>query len=271
MMKKLKLLLLFLLAASFAYAQDAIEEDWVRADSVFISGYIKAFKTNPLHVERYLKPDRKRKENLGFGYTSIEGSIGRGYVSVFYQFIYFNDKPISYRLAPQMPRDGRLTARYKKFYQPLYRFDDKDVAQVLYYNFKKVMTPLPGNADSPSGRALAYFMSPFSGVVYGYLGGESSSKLENRAAYDFVKAKLKPEDYLMLLYSINPATRLTAIEHYYRNVKLFEKYKQEIEIRIKEIYRELPEIQTMNGCILTTDSSKELVDFYVKELGRYKN
>ncbi|TPE44609.1 hypothetical protein [Pontibacter mangrovi] len=269
-MKTVTLLFTFLLIFSLANAQeDKIEESWVRDDSVFIASYIKAYKANPLKIESYLQPDKKRRNDLGFGYSSIEGSMGKGYVTVFYHLVYFQDKLVSYRLSPQMPRDSRLTQRYKRFYSTLYRFNEKDQAVDLYINFKDVAKPLDSFTRAPSTRALAYLMTPFSGIVYGYRGGEGSTILENRAAFNFVKDKLTPEDYLMLLYSKNPATRLTAAENYYRNPERFKKYKTEIDDRIKIIYSELPETQTMNGCILTTDETKKLVDFYLKEVKNY--
>jgi hypothetical protein len=269
-MKTLALIFALLLTFSLAYAQeDKIEESWVKEDSVFISSYIKAFKANPLKIESYLQPVKKRRNDLGFGYSSIEGSMGKGYVTVFYHLLYFQDKLVSYRLSPEMPRDSRLTQRYKRLYSALYRFDENNNAQDLYINFKEMAKPLDSFTRVPSTRALAYLMTPFSGVVYGFRGGEASTILENRAAFNFVKEKLTPEDYLMLLYSKNPATRLTAAEHYYRNPKKFEKYKTKIENRIETIYIKLPETQTMYGCILTTDDSKKLVNFYVKEVKNY--
>jgi hypothetical protein len=269
-MKTLAVIFTLLLSFSLAYAQeDKIEESWVREDSIFISSYIRAFKASPLKIESYLQPDKKRRNDLGFGYSSIEGSMGKGYVTVFYHLIYFNDKLVSYKLNPQMPTDKRLTKRYKKFYSTLYRFDENNNAQDLYINFKEMAKPLDSLTRVPSIKALAYLMTPFSGVVYGLRGGEASTILENRAAFNFVKDKLTPEDYLMLLYSKNPATRLTAAEYYYRNPDKLEKYKSEIESRIKAVYSELPETQTMNGCILTTGNSKKLVNFYVKEVKNY--
>lgn len=269
-MKTAVLLLLFFTAILNANAQEErIEEEWVSADSVFISSYMKALKMHPLNVEAYLGPDKKRKDNLGFGYSSIEGSMGRGYVTVFYQLIYFKDKLVSYKLSPQMPDDTRLTKRYKNFYASLYRFDAKDKAHPLYYNFREMAKPLTGYHLAPSSRALAYLMTPFSGIMFGYRGGESSSIIENRAAYNNVKERLRSEDYLMLLYSKNPATRLTAAEYYYQNPRRLAKYKREIESRIKSIYIELPEAKTISGCIISTENSKTLVNFYVKEGKKY--
>ncbi len=259
-----------MITSSIVYAQEAkIEEAWVKKDSVFISNYIKAIKDNALEIEGYLEPIKKWEDNLGFGYSSIEGSMGKGYVTVFYQLIYYKDKLISYKLNPQMPRDDRLTDRYKQFYSPLYRFDDNNNVETYYYNFEEMAKPLNGFPREPSNMALSYLMTPFSGIVYGYTGDFTSSILPNREAYHDVREQLIPEDYLMLLFSKNPATRLTAIEEYYRNTAKFEKYKAEIENRIQTIFKELPETKTMFGCVLTSDDSKKLVEFYLKEIKNY--
>lgn len=269
-MKAAGFILLLMITSSIAYAQEAkIEEAWVKKDSVFISNYIKAIKNNALEIEGYLEPIKKWGDNLGFGYSSIEGSMGKGYVTVFYQLIYYKDKLVSFKLNPQMPRDGRLTDRYKQFYSPLYRFDDNNNVETYYYNFEEMAKPLNGFPREPSNMALSYLMTPFSGTVYGYTGDIASSILPNREAYNSVRERLTPEDYLVLLYSKNPATRLTAIEEYYRNTAKFIKYKAEIENRIKIIYKKLPEMRTMYGCILTTDNSEKLVSIYLKEIKHY--
>jgi hypothetical protein len=269
-MKIVVLIILFFTTVLKVNAQEEkIEEEWVLEDSIFISTYIKALKKHPLNVEAYLGPDKKRKDNLGFGYSSIEGSMGRGYVSVFYQLIYFNDKLVSYNLNPEMPSDMRLTKRYKNFYSSLYRFDTRDNPYPLYHNFREMTKPLPGYHLVPSSRALAFLMTPFSGVMYGHRGGESSSIIENRAAFNQVKERLSPQEFFLLLYSKNPATRLTAAEYYYQNPQKLAVYKGEIESRIKSIYIELPETKTISGCIVSTENSQTRVNFYVKQGIKY--
>jgi hypothetical protein len=268
-MKTTAFVLLLLFMSSIAYGQeDKIEESWVKEDSVFISNYIKSIKVNALDIEKYLQPNQKWKNDLGFGYASIEGSMGKGYVTVFYQLIYYKDKLVSYKLHPQMPSDARLTGRYKQFYSSLYQFDGSDQIKTHYYNLEEMAKPLNGNQGKISSAPI-FLMTPFSGTVYGYTGDIASSVLPNREAYNSVRERLTPEDYLALLYSKNPATRLTAIEEYYRNTAKFIKYKAEIENRIKIIFKELPEMRTMYGCILTTDNSEKLVSIYLKEIKNY--
>ena len=101
-------------------------------------------------------------------------------------------------------------------------------------------------------------MTPFSGIMYGNEGGWGST-LENRANYLAIKGKITAEICRLLLYSKNPATRLTAIEYYYQHVDQFLKYRAEFKNRIEAIFTELPEVETMAADVVVTENAKKLV------------
>ena len=61
-------------------------------------------------------------------------------------------------------------------------------------------------------------MSPASGLYYGGRGGFSMNLLQNRELFMGLENKLTKELVIQLMYSINPASRLTAIEYYYKYV-----------------------------------------------------
>ena len=105
-------------------------------------------------------------------------------------------------------------------------------------------------------------MSPYSGVMYEDSGGITDQPLENRASYQAIKSEIMPKYFDMMLYSKNPATRLTAIEYYVQHKQLFAKHKARIEKRINVIYKALPMVTTMKGCTVLTDSAFSLVRFY---------
>jgi hypothetical protein len=111
------MMLCFFLEA--AGQSEPIEKQWVKMDSVFISNLTKAYEANPLNIEHLLSYKENKKEKLGFDYYLVSGSTGKGYVSIFYEFIYYKNKLVSYRLKPQMPHDERLTKTYKKLYVSL--------------------------------------------------------------------------------------------------------------------------------------------------------
>lgn len=254
----LTVLLLFACIDKLYAQQKPIEQEWVQQDSIFIAKVISAYRTDPLSLESFLSCKGNRKEKLGFGYEETNGSNGKGYVSFFYDLIYYRNHLVSYRIDPQMPKDERLTVRYKKFYAPLFSFSG-DQPDPLYYGYKemtKPLSPMPGEAIK--NKQLLFYMTPYSGTMYGYQGGWGTT-LSNRASYLLLKRSITPQICNLLLYSKNPATRLTAIEYYHQHSSQFKTDKQQIEKRIKEVFDELPEISTMAADKEITGDARNLV------------
>jgi hypothetical protein len=111
-------------------------------------------------------------------------------------------------------------------------------------------------------------MSPTSGLEFGYRGGFGNVLLSNRKAFIGIQKKLTPDEVTTIMYAINPASRLTAIEYYLTHKDLFENTRA-IDDWIRKVYAEKPTIQTMDGCIQYETNSKELVEEYVKARGKY--
>ena len=106
-------------------------------------------------------------------------------------------------------------------------------------------------------------MSPLTGLYYGYGGGLPPTTLPNRKEFNEIKDSLTNEEIIALLYSINPVSRLTAIEYCIKkNNPIINERK--IKKWIDKIYTEVPRISTMYGCIGTMDNSKDLVEKYAK-------
>jgi hypothetical protein len=195
----------------FCEAQN-INEGWVREDSLFIDQVKQAYRSDSLSVEKNIEPWENARVNLGYGYSTIQSSTGKGYVSIFYTCVYKDKKLISYMLHPQMPRDDRLTHRYISFYKELFRIEN-NWPMDLYFGYEKMTKPL-GESDNvlEVSNDLGFLMTPFSGVVYGDYEGFEDQIVENRSAYIKVKYSISEKELLYLLRSINPATRLTAAE-----------------------------------------------------------
>lgn len=243
-----------------------INENWVKKDSIFIGQVTRAYNEKPLSIEKYLEPLENVRVNLGFGYSVIEHSMGKGYASVFYTCIYKNRKLISYMLSPQMPSDARLTKRYLSFYGSIFNIENNK-PQNLYFNCREVSKPI-GNIDNQLkvNSQINYFMSPYSGVVYGDYGGIGNEILENRRVFNSVKNSINEDILIYLLKSINPATRLCAAELFYLNREKFKQVK-EIEELIKMNLKELPEVETMNGCIQYPEKAKSVL---IRMIRKYK-
>ena len=258
-------LIFFVICTSKLSNAEEINEDWVKMDSVFINQVKELFATNPLSIEKYLEPWESSREKLGFGYSIIEHSIGKGYVSIFYKLVYKEKKLVSFVLKTHWPSDPRLTKRYLSFYQGLFQIENYEIKD-LYYGFKDVSKPIGnGEFDLNISTEIEYFMTPYSGIIYGDYGGIANEILETRKSYNLIKSSLNEDALIYMLKSINPATRLYAAEFYYSKMGNFTK-KEFIEKLIESNLRELPKIVTMSGCIVQMVDArkvlKEMIDEY---------
>jgi hypothetical protein len=147
----------------------------------------------------------------------------------------------------------------------MFKFNEAKQVQPLYWRYNEASSALNGlTVNTSTDKSLDFFMTPYSGTVYGDYGGITSAILANRAAYQTVWKEITPAVCEALLYSKNPATRLSGIEYYYQNASRFKNQKQRVESRIKAIYKELPVVTTMRGCEESVENSEELVNGFVK-------
>jgi hypothetical protein len=264
-LQTIAILILLIFMSQFCGAEE-IHEDWIKQDSAFIKQVEKSFRLNPLSIGKDLEPWENSRINLGFGYSLIEHSMGKGYVSIFYTFIYKDKKLVSYVLKPQMPNDSRLIQRYLSLYKGLFEIENYRPKN-LYFGYMEMSKPLEGfETNLNVSNQLDYFMTPYSGVIYGDYGGIGNEILENREAYNTVKDSINETILIYLLKSINPATRLCAAEFYYSNEETF-KQKELIDKLIEKNFKELPEIETMSGCIKYIEDAKKVLTLM---LGEYK-
>ncbi len=246
------------------YELDFINEDWVKEDSLFLSDLKDILKKDERNVIDIFKINKKdRKTNLGFGYEQIEASMGKGYISIFYNVLLKEGQIISYELSPQIPRNKSLTERYLNLYSGIFKIADNRIYN-RYYNIEEMENPLKNiKSDFSLNENLRFLMTPFSGTRYGYYGGEAGSIFTNRAIFSQESKNMSTEICRTLMYSKNPSTRLMAFEHYIKNKSEFEN-SELIDNWIDKVYSELPTIVTLEGCIVTSRNSKELVTKYVK-------
>lgn len=262
-LRTIAILILLIFLSKFCIAEE-IHEDWIKMDSAFIKQVEKSFKLNPLSIEKDLEPWENSRINLGFGYSLIEHSMGKGYVSIFYTLIYKDKKLVSYVLKPQMPNDSRLIQRYLAFYKGLFDIENFRPKN-LYFGYMEMSKPLEAFENNLNfTQQFDYFMTPYSGVIYGDYGGIGNEILENREAYNTVKNSINENILFYLLKSINPATRLCAAEFYYSNMETF-KQKELIDRLIEKNFKELPKITTMSGCILYFEDAKRVLNLMLSK------
>jgi hypothetical protein len=107
-------------------------------------------------------------------------------------------------------------------------------------------------------------MTPSSGTMYGYAGG--GVIMQNRKAFLQIKDSLTADQVVLLMYSINPASRLTAIEYYLQHEDLFSS-RQVIDNWVGVVFKATPTIETMSGCFRVTETPQSLFPQYY--LDRY--
>jgi len=243
---------------------DTINENWVKADSLFLSELKEIFKKDESNILKIFKIDENDKSTkLGFGYEQIESSIGKGYVSIFYNLILKEGQVISYEFTPQLPSNHSLTERYLKLYSGIFKIEHNTIHN-RYYNIEEMEKPLRNiNPNISFNENLKFLMTPYSGTRYGFSGGYAGSTFTNRAIFLEESKSITSEVCQTLMSSINPGTRLMAIEYYMKNKSDF-KNSDLLNNWIDEVYSELPTIETLDGCSVMKRNSKELVSEYVK-------
>ncbi len=241
---------------------DSIVEKWVEKDSVFLSEFKETINKDPKNVIKILGVNLHKKENLGFGYSYVKANMGKGYTSIWYTMIFKENELVSYELEPDLPNHKSLIKLYLKFYKNIYEIDEDKIYN-RYYNYEEMYKPLEIGGNSASmNENLKFLMTPFSGIEYGYSGGIAGAIFPNRKIYLNEEKDISPEICKTLMSSKNPAVRLMAIEHYLKNKTEFTNTKS-IDNWIEKVYIELPQIETMAGCLIMTRNSKELVAEYV--------
>lgn len=266
LMKTIVILISLFFAHSVSAAEsEKIHEDWVKADEQFINSLRNAYEKHPAGIVPLLNVDKKWLEDLGYGYSLANGSNGKGYVSTSYKIVYKDDKPVAYELNQQMPGDPRLTNRYKAMYAGLFKVKDNKTLK-KYYNYEDMTKPLKGcKTQAETTEGVDYYMTPFSGATYGIRGGYANSVIENRRHFLAIKKELTPKLYEHLLCSKNPATRLTAMEHYFDGKEVVKNTPKKILTKIEEILSVHPKTRTISGCIIHVGKSRSLVEELSKQ------
>ena len=241
-----------------------INENWITKDSLFLSELTDILKNNESDIIDILKIGKDdRRTELGFGFEQIEEKIGKGYAGIFYNLILKEGEVISYEFTPNLPSNKNLTERYLKLYSGIFEINE-NIINKRYFNITEMESPLKNmNSNISLNENLKFLMTPFSGTRYGYSGGYGGSIFKNRAIFLEEYKNITPEVCLILMNSINPGTRLMAIEYYMKNKSDF-KNQDLINNWIDEVYSELPTIETLEGCLVMQRDSKELVSEYVK-------
>lgn len=262
-MRRLLTILTLLLFIQTAFAYNPF---WVNLDNRLIKNLVKLDRNNPQTVEMFFinHKSKTQKENLGFGWTMWTPGIVGGYISISATFIYYHDSIVSYTISPQMPDEKGLVKRYKSWYQDSFVFETDKILP-FSYNAAKIIRPLREYngaliTQTVPNKILDY-MTPYTGTIYGYDGGYGGHLLQNRKAFLQIKDSLINDQVVFLMYSINPASRLTAIEYYLKHKDSFSDTTV-IDEWVEKNFKELPTVETLFGCIGESIDTRTLVYMY---------
>ncbi|OON67178.1 hypothetical protein [Hymenobacter sp. CRA2] len=259
-------LLYLLLFISVSLPSSAANPEWVAQDKKIINEVTSLLKASPRTVERYFEKGIESGHNLGFGWRSRDAAIGGGYISIKAALYYYNGSLVSYTVYPGLPREQELKSKYVQWYSAGFKVSSAGVAP-FRYNGALMQKPLSALVKPPTSqvatKAVVEYMSPESGLEYGDYGGYGMTMLQNREAFTQIQKGLSLEQVLLVMHSINPASRLTAIEYYLKNKELFTNRPQ-IEQWVETVFRELPEVESIDGCIGGKYNAKELVAKFTK-------
>lgn len=239
---------------------------WTGEDKLLIKKIVE-LTDSPQKLNEYFSEKNKspRNSRLGFGYWVKSSRIGAGYIGISCDFYFYKDSLISYVLKPELPNKKRQKKKYLEWYSNKFEVTDDLQIKPKYHNYEYFKKPLKEyKRELINDEQITYYMSPQSGLYYGGRGGFSMSLLPNRKLFIELESKLNKQIVIQLMYSKNPASRLTAIEYYFRNPKLFIQEKEELDNWIEIVFKQVPYVRTLNGCIGGNESSKEITKRYSK-------
>lgn len=225
-------------------------------DELLVKEISNAYLKNDISkIENLLLVNQKSTDSLGFNNYLKKGSFGVEYLTLFYQFLYEGDSIKSFTIHiyfPNNPMGDSLVIELINKSAFKLKLDEG----VLEYNLENAVDPLKMLITLESkpfnSKKFTYLMSPFSGVEYGWAkNGYVGSILSNRKIFEELKSKLKVENYLYLLSSRNPATRIYALEYLNQNKRISEKQHGSI-LKVKNILlSEWPKVYITDGSFRT--------------------
>jgi len=247
---------------------EPLHADWMDNDIDLLKQVSGLDKSNPQKVVDFFAriTNYSTRDTLGFGWTHVNTAKGAGYISVGLDYYIYNNKIVSYTLSSKIAYRADLASKYDSLLHVAMPLDSGSFA---YYKFRenRILTPLAEFAGGGHKKTIPLqmlrYMSPLSGTLYGYAGGLPIGTTQNRAMFNEIIKKLSPEQIMTMMYSINPASRLSAIEYYYRHPELF-KNRAAIEGWIKKVYVQTATVESISGCIVYRDKPENLVNNFLK-------
>jgi hypothetical protein len=245
---------------------------WTAEDSLAAARVAQVLYRRPEAIDSLTAGSLSRDHALGFGRRLREAWVNpAGKLGFAFKIVYEGARPVSFEAKPVM-NYGSLRPRQWAALAPVFPApaDPRGQATPYHWNLAAACAPLPADslllpADSLPSPALrevmAYYMSPYSGTLYGIRGGEAGQLLENRDHFLGLAAILGADKRLAryLLRSQNPATRLTAVEFILRNQAGFPDFDRLQLTAFRAAYAQPPRAATLRGTMQALEDPRRLV------------
>lgn len=261
-------LVALLLLLSVNQAVTASNPEWVKLDQELIRVVNALVNQKPAVVQQYFAKGLEGTHHLGFGWKSKDFAASGGYMTIKARCYYYHDTLVSYTIEPWLPTENAVKDLYVNQFSAVFKPTPGQV-RPYHYNPASLQKALgsyrPSYPLAAMPVTIADYMSPESGLEYGYSGGEAPVVLRNRCAFIQLQDQLSTADIVLLMHAVNPASRLTAIEYYLKNKKRFTQAEQRsLNQWVEVVFNELPEVESLQGCIGGLYNARELVARFSK-------
>jgi hypothetical protein len=254
-------------------AKEQKSPPWTVQDSLDASAIVSTLLLHPEAVDSLTAGSLTRDHALGFGRHLREAWVNpAGKLGFAFKIYYEGAIPVSFEAKAVLNYAG-LRARYLASLAPAFRPPagrPEAAPEPFYWNLEKAARPLAadtvrlgaGPLPSPAIlEAFSFYMTPYSGILYGIRGGQAGQLLENRDRFIGLTGILTADRKLAryLLRSVNPASRLTAAEFIVRNKEGFPEFDSLQLTAFRAVFASPPKAATLRGSLEASEDPRKLV------------
>ncbi|MEO6097339.1 MAG: hypothetical protein ABIW76_17460 [Fibrobacteria bacterium] len=249
---------------------------WTAQDSLAAASIVDVLRRRPESIDSLTAGSLTRDHNLGFGRRLREAWLNpAGKLGFAFKIFYEGARAVAFEARPIINYAG-VRARCLPILAPLFNplpaggNGGSGAFQPYHWNLDEASRPLPAPTlkllqeplPSQSIRdALAYYMSPYSGTLYGIRGGDAGQLLQNRDVFLGLSEILMADQKLAryLLRSVNPASRLTAAEFILRRKEDFPGFDSLQATTFRVVFANPPKAASLRGSLETSEDPRKLV------------
>jgi len=261
---------------------------WTAQDSLAASAVVSVLLHHPEAIDSLTAGSLTRDHALGFGRRLREAWMNpAGKLGFAFKIYYEGTRPAGFEAKPVM-NYGALRLSYLAALAPAFKSngvtgrpatDLNGAVEPFYWNLEACARPLPPDSlklaadslPSPAIRqALAFYMSPWSGTLYGIRGGDAGQLLENRDRFLGLSGILMAQKQLAryLLRSVNPASRLTAAEFIIRFKENFPDFDSLQATAFRAVFANPSKAATLRANRELAEDPRKLVAEFAREEAR---